>query len=165
MTTETLLKKFEAYYGKEYTDEARAAFLGKVARFSDQERQRLYSSVIEICKKLPLIAEIYQQAQSLGFFDSKEQVVHSWKPSACKLCAGEGRITTVWLGYFDEKTQRRMERLEHIMPYSSEEAIRYPLKPGEYVRLARCKCEAGAADTIAPNLGRWSDQVQPVRFV
>jgi len=165
LTSLDLLKKFEDYYGKDYTDAQRAVFLAKVGSLDEQDLPRVYSEILESCKRLPLIAEIYSVARAWGMLPTPDAIIHHWQSTLCKLCAGEGRIMTVWLRYFDDDRKQSMLRLEQVMPYSSREATNYHFKDGEYSALARCKCEAGDASTLPPKWPRWSSDVRPVRLL
>lgn len=164
MTIIELLDKFEACYGASYTDEQRAAFLAKLDVFSDADLPRIYSGILEVCKKLPTVADIFSFAGG-WITQPRETKVHTWIPTTCELCSGEGRIVTVWQRYFDRGRHRDCERLQHVMPYSSVEAVSYKPGDGEYVRFARCCCPAGDAATVPAGWPRWSHDVPQWRFV
>jgi len=166
MTVIELLDKFEEYFGKEYTDAQRAAFVAKLTIFDERDLPRVYSEILEVSKRLPFIAEVFAVGRAWGLIGAAaEERVHHWEPTTCKLCAGEGRVWSVWGLSFDDARGRWMERLEHVMPYSSAEARNYHFLDGEYGRVARCRCEAGDAPTLPHGVPRWPENLEPVRLV
>jgi hypothetical protein len=83
------------------------------------------------------------------------------------MCEGEGRLYTVWSQYREIRDGEavEMERLEHVMGYSSNRARQYRSRPGEYGFIARCSCPAGDAITLSRGWPKWSPAIPSIRKV
>jgi hypothetical protein len=140
--------------------------MDKLSRFTAEQLAKLYEQLLEQCRVLPKIADVFEAARVLGLLTIEAEFhPHRWEFKSCHLCHGEGRLLSVWLTYRDmtPKGPVPMQRLVKLFGYSTTEAAEYKLQPGEYHVFARCSCPAGEAPTVSKAWPRWKANIEPVR--
>lgn len=144
-----------------------AIYEEKLTTFTAEQLDKIFEKVLEICKRFPKIAEIYDAARELNYLQTEFDKFrpHHWKPSDCPLCRGEGRLAIVWYVTIEQRDTGRLEvsELKEILPYSN--AGLYKFKPKEYIAIHRCKCPAGDSETIPKIWPKWTQMSEPRREV
>jgi hypothetical protein len=165
--SEFLAHSEDAFPGAPYTEGQRAAFELKLERFDPKQLVRIWDRVLEICHTRPKIADVYTVANEFGYLRPEDDFKpHRWTSTDCRLCRGEGRLRVVWLEFTQVRNGEavRMDELERILPYSSDEAASDATKqPGEYAMIARCACPAGDAAGIPKIWPKWKTSIPAVR--
>lgn len=164
MNTNFFLERIEGQLppAKPMTPMQLIGYREKLARFTEGQLDQLCEAVIENCKFWPKIADIYEQARTLGMLNSQRQdVPHTWEPTDCMKCGGSGLVAVFLSQEFEigDSGMQQILRLHYLIPYyqSYEYADR---KDHDDVRLVRrCDCPAGAARTLPAGVKRWNPDV------
>lgn len=134
----------------------------KLRRFSGDQLDKIFESVLESCRNFPKISDIYNAAKELGFVtpvtDSFKP--HHWEHGDCKLCRGEGRLSVTWELSFTED-RREQHSLKQIHPYSDQATV----PPDCFTSIYRCSCAAGDRPSIPKAWPLWSKDREPVRVL
>lgn len=161
MTAAETIAELEDYYGGEISDSKRRVLIRKLVRFRSFELDSIFEKVIETSKVFPKVAHLYEAARELGYLATaiRESRSHTWKPTDCPLCKGEGRLLVSMESFSIDGSLRR--KLVAIGPYH-EGTKANAIGPGIYDYLFRCPCPAGNAETINQRIGRWkpSDELE-----
>ena len=166
MTLTTFMERLESAYGaKGYTEGQKSAIAEKCLRFNERELNRIYSDLLENCRYLPKIADIYESARSMGLLQAPSERQHRWTPTDCPLCDGEGRLGVFWEFYREVRGEDSVEvnRLVKILPYTK--SFEYSRQSDQFRSIWRCRCSAGDVPTIPKAWPKWSNSVEPVRTV
>lgn len=164
MTLEIFLKQCEeSFGGKEYTLGQKSALIEKCSRFNERELNRIYSDLLETCKYLPRIADIYDSARSMGMIQEELRPPHRWQPTDCALCRGEGRLRIIWHFKIEERPTGLMEIRELVQIFPYTKGFDYVMKPNEYPSVYRCKCSSGDAETLPTSWPKWTNSSEPRR--
>lgn len=147
MDVNNFLSKIEGAWGKALQIDQTQSYREKLFRFSGEQREQIFSRLLETCKFLPKISDIYDAARDLNYLETPSPHFKpvEWQSTDCKLCHGEGRLAVVKQRSYikasngDWKPESRMVR---ISAYSDYNTSRDRLGESEYRFLYRCKCAA-----------------------
>jgi len=174
MTTGDFISNIESMWSRKVPAESLLAYEELLDGFDDWRLQELLNRVLSDNTYFPKPKDIWVAAKELGFFKSADKrsrttSIHTWQPSNCKLCSGDGRLTVFMAVLYetDEVGQRHQKlKLRRIFRASDYPAIAdYQPELEEHDFLFRCSCPAGDADSLPRNWPKWkggSGSYQPV---
>ncbi len=148
----------DSFGGKSYTSGQRGAIESKCSRFDERELNRIFAELLETCRYLPKIADIYDSARYLGMLHTPERPPHRWQPADCGMCHGEGRLGIIWHCFMEERPTGIVEIQELVQVFQYSKQFDYKLKINEYRSIFRCKCWAAEAETIPRGFPQWTNQ-------
>lgn len=146
-------------------------YRAKLSRFSPDQLSMLFDRLIETCEYFPKIAEIFSAAESLEFIGPTDTVSfrpHTWEPSDCPFCRGEGRLAVYWRISHEDRSGRLVEIQRLLWSSGYSDALRGLKAPGkdDIRTLFRCHCPAGDAITLSRGWPKWRiDDIERVRYL
>lgn len=164
MTPSEFISETEEAWGKELSVKQTTIWRRKLDRFDSFQIDKLFEKVVETQRYFPNTLEpIWSLARDLGFFreqdtQSRTTTEHTWKPTSCQLCGGDGRLTVFFSVMYEDTDEGRktVKTLRRIFR-ASDGASLLAYKPDstEYDFLYRCPCPAGEASKLPKKWPRW----------
>lgn len=165
MTPSEFISEIEGAWDKELSARQVIIWKRKLEFLGEWQLNDLLEKVVETCRYFPKFADVWTAARELGFFEeadrkSRTTSIHTWKPTGCPLCGGDGRLTVFMAMLYETDDTGRRERLQlrRIFRASDGASIEdYEPQSEERSFLFRCACPAGDAESLPQSWPRWKN--------
>jgi len=161
MTTTEFISEIEGAWDRELSGKQVQLWRRNLQRFEGLGLDALFERVTRECRFFPKFADIWTAVREEGLLKEDERQLrttaeHSWEPTSCKLCGGEGRLHVWYRIYSHEGKWRRQHT--RIFGYSSAAGKTYQPDCDEQPFLFRCSCGAGDVASLPEAWPKWGGE-------